>query len=368
VSAVSSSDANLGIIGCGNIFERYMRGLARYQNLAVVWCSDVDLALAEARANQFEIPSWGMLDEMLEDDRIDLAINLTPPNVHAATSTSALEAGKHVYTEKPLAATLDEAVALIRTAEKTGRRLASAPDTFLSAAAQMARTIVDSGELGEIIGVSAFITHNRVEEWHPDPTALFKPGGGPVLDLGPYYVTNLVNCLGPVASVSGSARIGARSRLVTAPDRRVDVIEVEVPTHASAVLEFESGTIGTAIMSFDVWERTLPFVEFYGSKGMLSLSDPNTFDGEVRIKLHTDTEWRTVPLDRTEKALEGKLRGIGVADLVASLRGNPHRTGAELAYHVLEVLSSIERSHRERTVIEIESGCERPEPLSYDRL
>jgi predicted dehydrogenase len=363
-------DATLGIVGCGNIFDRYARGLARFPGLRIARCADIDLERAEAAAQRWGIPVWSSVDALLADATIDVVVILTPPLTHSAVVHAALDAGKHVYVEKPLAATLPDAQGVVERAGRLGRRLGAAPDTFLGSAGQTARAVLDSGEIGDPIGAAAFVTHSRAERWHPDPTFLFKPGGGPVLDLGPYHVTALVQCLGPVRDVSGRTRIGAPRRAVTAPERRVEEIVVEVPTHASAVLEFASGVVGTVMMSFDIWHRTLPYLEIYGTHGALSLPDPNTFDGDVKIRRHTDEEWRTVPPVISPLApadsVDQYLRGIGVADLVDAVHGGPHRANARLAYHVLETLIAIQTASDSRAIVRLDSSCERPAPLTRD--
>jgi predicted dehydrogenase len=256
--------------------------------------------------------------------------------------------------------------------ESAGRRLGCAPDTFLGSAAQTTRAALDSGAIGEPIAVSAFLTHTRLEEWHPDPTFLFTTGGGPLLDMGPYYIANLVNCLGPIVEVAGATRIGANTRTMSAPDRLVEAIEVAVPTHATAVLRFANGAVGTLMMSFDVWHFDLPFIEIYGTLGALRLADPNGFDGDVLLKLNQESEWRVLPPVLAESGRPGTddqmLRGMGVAELALSLNGGPHRTNAALAFHTLEVLESIEVSSTSHEVVRMTSTCERPAPLAPGEL
>lgn len=217
-----------------------------------------------------------------------------------------------------------------------------APDTFLGSAGMTARAALGSGVIGDPIGASAFIMHTRLEEWHRDPRAFFAAGGGPVLDLGPYVVTALVAALGPVCSVASAGRRGAVTREVTSPNRIVDAVRVEANTHACALLGFESGVIATTMFSFEAWptpsrQRSLPFIEIYGERGILSLPNPNHFDGDVRVRLYGDEEWRTVP----PAGPLGQGRGLGVRDLVCHLAGAPHQASASLARHVLDVLLAI---------------------------
>jgi predicted dehydrogenase len=230
---------------------------------------------------------------------------------------------------------------------------------------------LDAGAIGDPIGAAAFVSSTRAEEWHPDPTFLFRPGGGPLLDMGPYYIAALVNCLGPVAEVSGATRIGATPRLVTHSDRLVDSIDVDVATHTSATLRFANGAIGTLLMSFDIWHEDLPHIEIYGTAGALRLADPNDFDGAVRLRRNTESHWEELEPVLPQGGEPGNddqqmLRGIGVADLVRANAGGPHRASGEFAYHVLEVLASVEAASAQHTVVSPQSTCERPPALSLE--
>ena len=359
--------ARVGLVGCGNISRRYVEGMRRFPDLHLVGCADLVQELADTLAAETGIRAYGSIDELLADPDIDVVVNITPPVAHAAVTEQALTAGKHVYVEKPIADTLDNARGMLAAAERSGQVLGSAPDTFLGSAGRTARAAFDAGVIGEAVGAVAFVTHSKAETWHPDPGFLFRPGGGPALDLGPYYITALVNLLGPVAQVTGFSRIGAPVRTVTAPDRRVDSIEVTTATHAGATLRFASGAIGTLLFSFDVWDHHLPKIEIYGTEGALTLPDPNEYDGPVLLKRHADPEWTELepvadPSGRPGEAVQ-LLRGLGVSDLAHSLRGEPQRASAGLAFHVLEVLEAIETASDTSTVVTIDSRPERPEPV-----
>jgi predicted dehydrogenase len=356
----------IGILGSGNIFSRYVAGMARYPELEIVRVGDIDVSRAKQAATDHEIPAWGDDAELYADESVAIIVNLTPPVHHAHTVITALEAGKHVYVEKPLATTVEEGGAVLAAAAASGRILGSAPDTFLGSASQTARSAVDAGLIGEPIGASAFIRHSKAETWHPDPRFLFRQGGGPVMDMGPYYLAILVNCLGPIQTVAAATRIGATRRTVTAPDRVVEHIDVEVPTHASAVLTFASGAIGTALMSFDLWDTELPRIELYGTEGTLSLPNPNNFDGDVRLKRHQDDAWTVLPaaveLFGAVDTPEQHRRGLGVRDLADAIEGGPHRANAAFAFHVLEALCAVDESSQRTEVVRLDSTCERPEP------
>lgn len=357
----------VGIVGCGNISRRYVTGMRRFGRLRLVGCADLIPELAEKLADEAGITAYPTIEELLADPAVEVVVNITPPVAHASVTVAALDAGKHVYVEKPIAARLADVAAMFDAAERNDRLLGSAPDTFLGSAGQTARAAIDRGAIGDPIGAVAFVTHSKAELWHPNPTFLFQPGGGPGLDLGPYYITELVNLLGPVRSVAGFSRIGAPIRTVTAPDRQVDSIEVTTPTHAGAVLRMASGVIVTMMLSFDAWDSRLPFIEVYGDRGTLSLPDPNGFDGDVSVRAHSDESWTVLdPVlsptgDAADMAVQ-MLRGFGVADLVDAIDGAPHRASGMLARHVLEVLEAIETSSRTSTVVEIVSTVERPEP------
>ena len=249
------------------------------------------------------------MDALVESQEIDLVIDLTIPAAHALVNQRALEAGKHVYTEKPLAVTRDEGLATVALAERMGLRVGSAPDTFLGAGLQTCASLIDEGVIGEPVAAVAFMAGHGPESWHPDPAFFYKKGAGPMFDMGPYYLTALVSLLGPVARISGVARKSFAERIATSEARRGERLPVEVPTHYAATLDFAAGAVATMIISFDVWAHNLPRIEIYGSEGSLSVPDPNTFGGPVRIRLAGDAEWREVPL--THPYTENS-RGLGV--------------------------------------------------------
>lgn len=364
--ADSSAPRKIGILGCGNIFPRYVEGMQRFSELEIVHVADMDVERAREAAATYGIPAFGVPEGLYEDPAVEIVVNLTPPAFHASTIIAALQAGKHVYVEKPLALSKVDARAVLNYARDAGLTVASAPDTFLGSANQTARRALDDGMIGEPIGATAFVRHSRAETWHPNPGFLFGAGGGPVLDMGPYYVANLVNLLGPVQQVFASTRTGLRRRPVSAPDRAVDFVEVTVPTHASASLSFTSGAVATTVMSFDVWHTELPYMEIYGTEGTLSLPNPNTFDGDVRIKNLNDVEWRTLepvtePFGRVGTP-DQYMRGLGVADLAGALSGSSLRVNGEFAFHTLEVLGAFQESEDSGAPVNILSTCSRPEP------
>ncbi|GAA2788577.1 Gfo/Idh/MocA family oxidoreductase [Saccharopolyspora taberi] len=356
----------VGILGAGSIFGAYARGLGMVDHLPIVRVADLDQERARAGARKWDIPAWGDADALLADPDVDIVVNITQPAFHAELTEAALRAGKHVYVEKPLAATTAKARENLAVAAETGRVLGCAPDTFLGSAAQTARAAVDSGLIGRPFAATSFVRSSRVETWHQDPSFLFRDGGGPVLDWGPYHLAALVNLLGPVSHVVGVTDRAAEQIVVTAPERRVDRIDVEVDTHASALLKFASGAVVTAMYSFDVWDTTLPHLEIYGTGGTLHLPDPNTFDGPVLVRRRGDEDWSEVPpvMPRVTPDPPTPFRALGVADLAAHLGGEPHRASGEFAYHVLEVLSALEDRDIADGVTEITSTTERPAPVT----
>jgi predicted dehydrogenase len=340
-----TTPVGVGIVGCGNIFRSYVLGLGKLGSVRVAGCADIDQARAEAMAKAYDLRAYDSPGELMADPQVGLVVNITPPAAHAAVTREALA--------EPTMAALAAAPG----------RLGCAPDTFLASAGQTARAAVDAGLIGDPIGVAAAIPHSRAEEWHPDPTFLFREGGGPLLDMGPYYVASMVNCLGPVASVSGATRVGKNPRPVVAPGRLVETVSVEVPTHAVAVLRFASGVIGTLTASFDIWSEHLPHIEIYGTEGILRVPNPDLFAEDVTFKPNGGQEWQVLPpvLSLGDFLPEDqRIRGLGVADLVDSLGGRPQRASAELGQHVLEVLESVQVSSGSGAVVRLTTAPARP--------
>jgi predicted dehydrogenase len=346
-------------VGCGNISDIYIKNCLAF-GLDVVACTDMDMSRAEAKAGQFGVTARP-LNEVFADTSIGLIVNLTPPSAHVEVSCAALNAGKHVYSEKPLATNHTDGRQMLELAKRKGLRIGCAPDTFLGAGLQTCRKLLDDGVIGEPVAAVAFVTGRGMEMWHPNPDFFYQPGAGPMFDIGPYYLTTLVSMLGPVRRLTGSARISFPERLITSQPLAGTKIKVNTPTHVTGVLDFAGGSVATVITSFDVWAANLPRVEIYGSEGSLSLPDPNTFGGPVRVKSAQDEEWQEVPLThgRTEES-----RGLGVRDLAAAIREDrPHRASAEMAFHVLDLMQSFEEASTSGQHIEIQSRCERPAAL-----
>ncbi len=352
----------IGIIGTGNIFGAYARGCRAFDILEIAACADIDRRKAEAKAEEFDIARVCSVEDLLADREIQIIVNLTVPKAHAEVSLAVISAGKNVYSEKPLAVTRRDGQKVLAAAQEKGVRVGCAPDTFLGGGPQTCRKLIDDGWIGEPVAAVAFLPgHGHgPESWHPNPDFFYQVGGGPMLDVGPYYLTGLINLLGPVKRVTGSARISFPERIATSKLHRGRRIPVEVPTHVTGALDFVSGPIATIITSFDIWAANLPHFEVYGSEGTLSAHDPSLFGCRVLVRRAGAEEWSEMPL--THSSQVG--RGIGVADMAYAIAsGRPHRASAEMAYHVLDIMQAFEESSETGRHIEITSPCSRPAPL-----
>jgi predicted dehydrogenase len=356
---MNSSPLQLGIIGCGNISNAYFKGLAKFPITRMVGVADLLPARAEAKAAEHGVRAYS-IPELLADPAIDLVLNLTVPKVHAAVNLSILEAKKHAYTEKPFALDLGEGRRVLDLAASAGLRVGCAPDTFLGGGIQTARLLLEKGEIGEPIGAVANMASHGPEGWHPDPEFFYQIGGGPMLDMGPYYVTALVNLLGPIRRVTGSARASFHERVVGSGARQGARIKVEIPTHYAGVFDFASGPVASLNMSFDIWSHNLPIIEVYGTEGSLRVPDPNYFGGIVEVRRSEDKEWRQVPLTHSDQVG----RGVGVADLATGIRFHrPHRASGELAYHVLEAMLAVHLASERGAHVVLQSTVAKPKAL-----
>ncbi|MDQ2655081.1 MAG: Gfo/Idh/MocA family oxidoreductase [Chloroflexota bacterium] len=358
---MSDAPVMVGLIGCGNISEIYLKNDARFEPFQIVAVSDLMPERARQRAEAFGLTAMPVAD-LLADPAIEVALNLTVPLAHAAVDEQVMAAGKSVYSEKPLAVDLADGQRLVAMAAAQGVRLGVAPDTFLGAGLQTCRRAIDDGLIGEPVAATAFFQSHGPETWHPNPEFLYIYGGGPLLDMAPYYLTALVSLLGPVRRVTGSARASFAERVLGSPGREGERIPVETPTHLAAVLDFAAGPIATLVTSFDVWASEAPRLEVYGSEGTLSVPDPNTFGGPVRLRRAGDEAWEELPISLP---WDTNSRGLGLADLCASLRsGAPHRASGDLALHVLEIMHAVGAASETGAHITIQTAPERPAPLT----
>ncbi|WP_251453653.1 Gfo/Idh/MocA family oxidoreductase [Microbacterium sp. Marseille-Q6648] len=342
----------IGIVGLGVISRAYLDTLAGHPELQIVAAADLDRSRAEALAA--EIPGCRALTvaELVADPAVQTVVNLTIPAAHAEVAIAAFEHGKNVYGEKPLAATFDDARAMLEAAN--GSWVGGAPDTVLGTGVQTARSAIDAGAIGRPVSAVATWVSGGHESWHPHPDFYYREGGGPLLDMGPYYLTSLVHLLGPVARVSGASSRTRDTRRIGSGPRAGEIIPVEVDTHVTGILEHVGGALSTVTFSFDAGASTAAPIEVHGEAGSLQVPDPNNFDGEVRVRARGADEWTVRP---TDAGYEDAGRGIGVIDFV---RTGVRRADGGLAMHVLDIMLSLLASAREGRRIELETSAERP--------
>ncbi len=351
--------ARVGIIGAGDVTNLYLPGTAPFRSIELAACTDLDAGRAAALSARGGFPAVS-LEELLADPTIEIVLVLTPPAAHAAVSRAAIAARKHVYTEKPLATTRSDAESILAEAATAGVRVGAAPDTFLGGGLQTARALIDEGAIGTPVAATASVAHLGPERWHPNPGIFYATGGGPLLDLGPYYVTAAVSLLGPIAAVSAVGQGTGSEREIATGLRAGTSVPSEVPTTVIGTLAFELGVVGGVTASFDVVGTRAPHLEIHGTTGSLSLGDPNEFDGEVCYRALGADAWEDVPL-----RFDGSVgRGIGLADMIDAIRsGRPHRASGELAFHVLDVLLALEAATSSHRTESITSRCSRPAAL-----
>ncbi len=351
----------IGIIGCGNISTIYLKNLPTFAGLSVVGCADLLPERAQAQAAAHNVGWAGTVEDMLARADVDLVVNLTIPAVHAAVSRMALEAGKHVYSEKPVAINREDGQALVALAEARGLRIGGAPDTFLGGGLQTCRKLIDDGVIGQPVAATAFMMGHGPETWHPDPAFFYEVGAGPLFDMGPYYITALVNLLGSVERVSAAARISFPERVITSEPHAGEVIHVKTPTHVVANMDMAGGALATMITSFDVWGSQVPRIEVYGSEATLGVPDPNTFGGPVLLRKAGEKTFTELPLAYGYTA---NSRGLGVADMADAIRsGRPTRASGALTYHVLDTMQTILDAAEAGRWLDVASHAERPAAL-----
>ncbi|ROP64791.1 Gfo/Idh/MocA family protein [Curtobacterium sp. ZW137] len=353
----------VGMVGVGNISRQYLQHLPALPGLQLTAVADLDTERAATVAAEQGVLALGV-DELLAHDDVDVVLNLTIPAAHASVALAALAAGKHVYGEKPLATSTAEAAPVLEQARAAGLRVGSAPDTVLGTGIQTARAALDDGAIGDPVGAAVAWSAPGHELWHPAPAFYYQPGGGPLLDMGPYYLTSLVAFFGPVVRVSGSATRSARARTVGSGPDAGAAIPVDVDTHVVAILEHEGGVVSTVTVSFEVWATRSPLFEVYGTAGTLAVPDPNAFSETASIATADDRTWRELPV-RAGYADAG--RGYGLADMAHAIATDrPHRASGDLAYHVLEVMEAVATAAREHTVVPVTSRPERAATAPLD--
>ncbi|AZO65900.1 MAG: Gfo/Idh/MocA family oxidoreductase [Mesorhizobium sp.] len=371
----SGAKLGIGVVGCGNISMTYLRNAALFGEVELRACADISPDMAALRASEYGIRAVSV-DALLADLEIDLVLNLTIPAAHFDISFSALSAGKHVFTEKPLATSARDGRRLVTEATERGLLLGSAPDTFLGAAGRRARRLMDDGAIGRAVTGTAFMMGRGMEHWHPNPQFYYQPGGGPVFDMGPYYLTMLVNLLGPVARVMAMATRGQEERLITAegPYRNTS-FKVGTPTNVLSLLEFRSGATVTFGASWDVFRHSNHPIELHGTEGSLRLPDPDTFGGTVSLS-ERGADWADFPSDSELYGARNwpfaapdraNYRMLGVADLSRALiSGRRPRASGDLALHVLEIMEAILASGESRESVAVNATVDQPPLLQED--
>ncbi|MGP9818700.1 Gfo/Idh/MocA family protein [Salinarimonas sp. NSM] len=375
---MSPTTLRAGVLGCGNISDTYLSRARAFEGVEIVACADTDAGRASAQAERYGVRALAP-EALLADPGVDIVINLTPPKAHAAVGAGVIAAGKHLYSEKPLGVSLEEGRALVAAAERAGVRLGCAPDTILGGGHQLARKLVDEGAIGRPISGAIWFATRGMEHWHPDPAFFFQAGGGPILDIGAYYVTALVNLIGPVRRVVGIGARGFAERVVTSEGPHQGArLPVEVDTLVVGALEFACGAVVSLTATWDVWAETPFRLELYGSEGTMLLPDPNFFGGATRLsrrgepfeRIEPSAMAHARPNRRTGRGEEvADYRMLGVVDLARAIaEGRGHRCSGQLALHVLEVLLAFDRAAREGRQVEIASTCERPQALGPQDL
>lgn len=352
----------IGIIGAGYISTIYLKNCtSRYGNLRVIGIADVVMDRAQAQADAFGVEAMTVQDLLAHPD-IEIVINLTIPAAHGSVALAAVDAGKSVYNEKPLAATREEAAQLVASARQRGVLVGSAPDTFLGAGMQTARKLIDQGAIGRPVAGTAMLMLSGHERWHPNPDFYYQPGGGPLFDMGPYYLAALVSLLGPVNRVAASAAATFDTRTIQSGPRAGETIPVDTLTHIAAILDFASGPIVNMTTTFDVLETNRTTLVLYGSEGTLRLPDPNTFGGPIEILRSGSDTWE--PIDLIDGYTDDS-RGLGVSDLARAIRtGDAPRASGDLGFHIVDVMHAALESHETGRHIEVGSSFARPAPLT----
>jgi predicted dehydrogenase len=349
----------VGLIGAGNISDQYLSTLTTLPDVRVLFVADLDEARAAAQAEKYGVPASGSVDALLADPEIEIVVNLTIPAVHAEVAVRILTAGKHVWTEKPLALDRESGRQLLEEGERRGLRVAGAPDTFLGPGLQTVRRAVDSGEIGTPLTAITLFQTGGPERWHPSPDFFYARGGGPLFDMGPYYLTTLVQVFGPARSVYALGSTSHETRTIGSGPRAGEAIQVSVPSHVSAMIEFESGASAQSTFSFQAHHVRVGFVEISGTDGMLVSPDPNMFGGTVEIRSGDET--------REVQTEFPWARGVGVLELARAIRADvPERASGALAFHVLDIMTSIAESIDRGEPVAVESTVERPAALPED--
>ncbi|MBB3393088.1 putative dehydrogenase [Rhizobium sp. BK275] len=367
-------ELGVGIIGCGNISTTYFSLAPLFKGLKVLACADINVQAAKLRAEEYGVVAQ-TIEELLANDEIDVVVNLTIPDAHYPVSKAALEAGKHVYSEKPLVLSLEQGEELRRIAKEKGLSVGCAPDTFLGGAHQLARKFVDDGGIGRITSGACYVMGPGMEMWHPNPDFFFLPGGGPILDMGPYYIANLINLIGPVKRVVGMTSMASETRTITSQPRSGETIPVKTPTTIQALLEFVSGATITLTASWDVWSHRHANMELYGTDGSLYVPDPNFFGGVVEAS-GRDKEIKALEAwdhpfgkfnQESPNGPRANYRTAGLADMaMALIEGRDARCSLDRTLHGVDIMTSILKSGAEGRFVDLTTTCTQPAALGIE--
>ena len=374
---------NIGLIGCGNIAETYFRSQDYFSNINFVACADKFPEAAVKCAEQYNIKALSV-DEILKDNDIDIILNLTIPQAHFEVSKLALEAGKHVYSEKPMSINYDDAKYLLELASRNNLYFGNAPDTFLGGGGQLSRELIDKGEIGKILTGNFIFAFPGVQEFHSNPESWFQFGGGPVIDMGPYFFTTLVNLLGPAKNVRARGKLFSNHREYLVGPKKGQSFDVEIPTSVMLDVEFVNETIVQGFISFDVQNHARNHIELYGTNGSLVVPDPNMFGGPIILSHELGSEWKEISVENkylgktniinhsgrsNEAPKQSNYRGIGLADMIYSIENNrKHRCNDQLALHVLDLIESTILAAESKKEIQLRSSCEQPKPLIEEEI
>lgn len=358
----------IALVGVGDISGIYLENLTKlFKQIEVIGVCDLIRERAEKAQAKYGIPKiYDTMYDAFADDEVEIILNLTRPYEHFEVTKEALKAGKHVYSEKPLGATKEEGEQLLALAKEKGLTIGGAPDTFLGASIQTCRKLIDDGYIGTPLGFTASMICRGHESWHPDPAFYYQFGGGPMLDMGPYYITALINLMGRVKGVTSVTKTTFKQRVITSQPHAGQVVDVEVPTYLTGILEFENGATGNLTTTFDVVYKEQARFEVYGSEGTLIVPDPNFFGERIYLLRQESGEYKEMPLlfDYKENS-----RGLGLADMAVALRNKrPPRANMEQLFHVLDVMTAFQRSSDKQAREEITSPFTRQAPMEKARI
>jgi predicted dehydrogenase len=357
-----SEPVGVAVVGCGFISNEYLGNLSSFADVRVLFCADLDVSRAKTQAAEYSVPEAGTVQQALAHPDVELVVNLTIPAAHAEVTAAALAAGKHVWTEKPLALDTATGQHLLAAADQAGLRLGCAPDTVLGAGLQTARRLIASGAIGVPQTALALMQVPGPERWHPDPEFLYQRGAGPLFDIGPYYLSALATVFGPASTAAAVGRRSRDTRTIATGPKAGTEFAVNTSTHVSALLQYSAGPAATLVISFDSPLRRQGFVEITGTEATLAMPDPNRFDGETRIRTADADDWTVIPA-----AGPANGRGLGVLDMARALRsGTPHRATGELGLHVLDTMEAVERSIAADAFEQVHSTFRLPELLDAD--